>query len=313
METRNHSQPIVTVKNVRKYFKNVKAIDGVSLNIEEGEFVALLGPNGAGKTTLVEMIEGIQNPDDGEITIDGRHWHGNELHRIIGLSLQETRFFEKVTTRETLNVFASFYGLSSLKVNEILEQTHLIEKEKSYVNNLSGGQRQKLAVGIAMLNNARLLLLDEPTTGLDPNARREIWSILLNLRKERKTSMILTTHYMEEAEFLCDRIIILDQGKILAHGTLDQLLSQNDCYELIEFSINESISDIDFLKQSGIKKFTWDEKLNKGKLWVFDIVSQLPVLLANLQHRNLTLKSLECRKMTLDDLFIEMTGRHLEQ
>jgi ABC-2 type transport system ATP-binding protein len=315
MESTLNGQPIVSVRNVRKYFKNVKAVDGVSLNIEKGEFVALLGPNGAGKTTLVEMIEGIQIPDEGEITIEGKNWQGHkkELHQTIGLSLQETKYFDKVTTREILNVFASFYGLSSGRVNEVLELVHLTEKQKSYVENLSGGQRQKLAIGIAMLNNASLLLLDEPTTGLDPNARREIWNILINMRKENKTSMILTTHYMEEAEFLCDRIFILDQGKILAQGTLDQLLTQNSCFEIIEFSLHESVPDIDFIKQSGIQKFTWDEKLRSAKLWVFDIVSILPVLMASLQQRNLALKTLVCRKMTLDDLFIDMTGRHLDQ
>lgn len=225
----DESSYIVEVRNVHKSFKDVKAVKGVDLSIKKGEFLALLGPNGAGKTTLVEMIEGIQLPDSGEIFIDGKQWkyHQEELHQIIGLSLQETRFIEKLTAFETMQLFASFYKLGKDRVNEVLNLIGLDEKKKAYVNNLSGGQRQRLALGVALLNKPQLLLLDEPTTGLDPNARREIWNILLQLKKEFNTSLILTTHYMEEAEFLCDRIIIMDQGVILSQGTLEEILAIN--------------------------------------------------------------------------------------
>ena len=218
---------IVEVRNVHKSFKDIKAVNGVDLTINQGEFMALLGPNGAGKTTLVEMIEGIQLPDSGEIVIDNKHWKSNEkeLHQIIGISLQETRFIEKLTAFETVQLFASFYKLGNDRVNEVIQLIGLEEKKKAYVNNLSGGQRQRLALGVALLNRPQLLLLDEPTTGLDPNARREIWHILLQLKKEFNTSLILTTHYMEEAEFLCDRIIIMDHGVILSQGTLQEILN----------------------------------------------------------------------------------------
>jgi ABC-2 type transport system ATP-binding protein len=217
---------VIEVKEVWKSFKTVQAVKGISLNIPKGQFVALLGPNGAGKTTLVEMIEGIQKPDKGEITIMGKHWKGNEdeLHRIIGLSLQETRFIDKLRVTETLQLFASFFNLGKERVNEIIDIAGLEEKRRSYIVNLSGGQRQRLAIGIALINTPSILLLDEPTTGLDPNARREIWDILQKLKKVSGTSMILTTHYMEEAEKLCDYIIIMDNGVILREGTLDQLL-----------------------------------------------------------------------------------------
>lgn len=217
---------VIEVKEVWKSFKTVQAVKGISLNIPKGQFVALLGPNGAGKTTLVEMIEGIQKPDKGDITIMGKHWKGNEdeLHRIIGLSLQETRFIDKLRVTETLQLFASFFNLGMDRVNEIIDIAGLEEKRKSYIVNLSGGQRQRLAIGIALINTPSILLLDEPTTGLDPNARREIWDILQKLKKVSETSMILTTHYMEEAEKLCDYIIIMDNGVILREGTLDQLL-----------------------------------------------------------------------------------------
>jgi len=220
--------PVIEVKNVWKSFKTVQAVKGINLRIPRGQFTALLGPNGAGKTTLVEMIEGIQKPDSGDITIMGKHWKGNEdgLHRIIGLSLQETRFIDKLRVTETLQLFASFFNLGRERVNEIINIVGLGEKRKSYVVNLSGGQRQRLAIGIALINTPAILLLDEPTTGLDPNARREIWDILHRLKTESETSMILTTHYMEEAENLCDYIVIMDNGIILREGTRDLLLKE---------------------------------------------------------------------------------------
>jgi ABC-2 type transport system ATP-binding protein len=218
--------PVIEVKNVVKSFKTVQAIRGIDLQIFQGQFVALLGPNGAGKTTLVEMIEGIQKPDRGEIFILGKKWRGNEdeLRNVIGLSLQETRFIDKLTVRETVKLFASFFGLNDKRVDEIIYTVGLEEKKKSYVVNLSGGQRQRLALGVALLNDPKILLLDEPTTGLDPNARREIWAILQELKDRSKTSLILTTHYMEEAEKLCDQIVIIDNGLILKEGTLKELL-----------------------------------------------------------------------------------------
>jgi len=309
------SETILKVNEVYKHFKTVKAVDGIGFEVGKSEFIALLGPNGAGKTTLIEMVEGIQKPDKGEILLNGKHWSGNEteLHKFIGISLQETHFFDKTTVKETLDVFSSFYGLSGSRGDEILEIIQLIDKRNAYVEKLSGGQRQKLALGIAMLNNAQLLLLDEPTTGLDPTARREIWNILLNLKQQHQTSMILTTHYMEEAEFLCDKIMIIDKGKMLAQGTLDQLLDQKGCYEIIEFAVNEPLLNLDFLDEAGIQKKTCDTRLGSGKVLVFEIVSQLPVFLDKMKENGFTLKSLVCRKMTLDDLFVEMTGRRLDQ
>lgn len=223
-------EPVIDVKDVWKTFKTVQAVKGISLQIPMGRFVALLGPNGAGKTTLVEMIEGIQKPDSGEILITGKKWKENEdeIHRIIGISLQETRFIDKLRVFETLHLFASFFRLGPERVEEVINLVGLNEKRKSLVVNLSGGQRQRLALGIALINSPSILLLDEPTTGLDPNARREIWDILLSLRKKSETSMILTTHYMEEAEKLCEYIVIMDNGKILKEGTLQQLLDGSD-------------------------------------------------------------------------------------
>lgn len=221
---------IVEVTDVKKSFKDVQAVKGVTISIRPGEFVGLLGPNGAGKTTLVEMIEGLQQPDAGEIKIAGKTWkhHEKELHQLIGLSLQETHFIDRLTVFETAQLFASFYKLGNDRVSEVIELVSLQEKQKAFVNTLSGGQRQRLALGISLLNKPQVLLLDEPTTGLDPHARREIWTILKRLKDELNTSLILTTHYMEEAEFLCDRIVMMDHGNILADGPLEKLLRDFD-------------------------------------------------------------------------------------
>lgn len=234
------AEAVIEVRNVVKSFREVKAVQGIDLTILRGQFVALLGPNGAGKTTLVEMIEGIQKPDSGEILITGKPWKGNEeeLRRLIGLSLQETRFIDKLTVVETLRLFASFFQLGKERVEEIILLIGLEEKRKSYVVNLSGGQRQRLALGIAILNNPAILLLDEPTTGLDPTARREIWDILLKLKETEGTSMILTTHYMEEAEVLCDHIVIMDHGKVLCKGSLEELLTSPESLPRGERKLN---------------------------------------------------------------------------
>jgi ABC-2 type transport system ATP-binding protein len=307
------SNPVIEIKNVKKYFKSVKAVDGIDLSIGEAEFLALLGPNGAGKTTLVEMIEGLQKPDSGEILLMNRHWKGNEnyLRRFLGISLQETRFIDKLTAIETLRLFASFYGIGEKRINEILEHVRLQDKRKAYTVNLSGGQRQRLALGIALMNSPSVLLLDEPTSGLDPNSRREIWDILLELKKNQHTTMILTTHYMEEASFLCDKIIILDKGKILAEGTLEELLTKNHSDEIIEFNLDGNPADLDLNNNNWLKKMHWDPDHNKVTLHVTEIIKALPHVLEKTNSSKYKIIGLECRKTTLDDLFISLTGRRL--
>ena len=305
-------QSLIEVQNVKKSFKDIKAVKGVNLSINAGEFIALLGPNGAGKTTLVEMIEGIQIPDEGKIIISGKEWknHEKELHKIIGLSLQETRFVDKLTTFETTQLFASFYGLSNIRVYEVLELVGLSDKKNAYANNLSGGQRQRLALAIALLNKPGILLLDEPTSGLDPNARREIWNILLQLKKEN-TSLILTTHYMEEAEILCDRIIIMDQGQILAQGTLAEILKQSGKKEVIEFTLHEKINSGDLINSS--LSINWNNNLEMGSMVIEDIQIQISDLFELLKSKNLTINQFDYRRVTLDDIFTSMTGRHLNE
>jgi ABC-2 type transport system ATP-binding protein len=306
---------VIEVNDVWKSFKSVRAVRGVSLKIPKGQFVAVLGPNGAGKTTLVEMIEGIRKPDKGEITIMGKNWKNNsdELHRLIGISLQETRFIDKLRVGETLSLFASFFDRGREKVNEIIELTGLEEKRKSYVVNLSGGQRQRLALGIALINDPVILLLDEPTTGLDPHARREVWEILRKLRKKSETSMILTTHYMEEAENLCDYIVIMDSGTILKEGTLHQLLYDESGEKVVTFSIeDENVPEI--LNTTGFKcTLLPSETQNTGMVNFPDFETDFPRFIAFMQERKIALANFECRRKTLDDLFIALTGRQIDE
>ncbi len=307
--------PAIKVSNIVKSFKDVNAVKGISMEVADGEFVALLGPNGAGKTTLVEMIEGLQLQDSGDILIMGKSWknHRTELQRMLGISLQETRFIDKLTVLETLDLFASFFDIPDSRITEILNLVDLGTKAKSYVVNLSGGQRQRLALGLALLHEPRILLLDEPTTGLDPTARREIWTILMRLKQEKGTSMILTTHYMEEAEYLCDRIIILHQGSILAQGTMKELIQKNGLGEIIELGLTQPF---DYEKLNGRFGITHIAPSTDGSslhLGVNSIVESMPLILAYLKENNVSLAHLGSRQMTLDDLFITMTGRRLHE
>ena len=306
--------PLIHVQNVKKSFKEVRAVRGIDLDINKGEFVAILGPNGAGKTPLVEIIEGIQSPDDGDIVIKGKRWKGHfkELNKILGICLQETWFVEKLTAGEILKLFASFYGLGMDRVEEVLEMIKLNEKRNAYSKNLSGGQRQRLALGISLLNYPEVLILDEPTTGLDPVARRDIWNILLNLKKEKNMAMILTTHYMEEAQFLCERIVIIDNGKVLAKGTLNELLDLCDAKEIIDFQLNAKSELFDLRFVPGIKNVRNGSQSNHYILEVDKIVQTMPELIEQVIKQGMGFEKLESRKMTLDDLFVSMTGRHLQ-
>ena len=303
----------IEIRNVCKSFKDVNAVQNVNLMVESGESVALLGPNGAGKTTLVEMIEGVQFPDSGEIRILDRSWEKDEhfLRKQIGLALQETRFLERLTVEETLNLFASFYFLGKERTREVIEIIQLESKRSTWVLHLSGGQRQRLAMGVAILPLPQILILDEPTTGLDPNARRDLWKILESF-KATGTTLILTTHYMEEAQYLCERILMMDQGKILAEGSLSHLLDKFGEGDLIEYVIEGAFPTKKAKELPGVLSCRWDENSGEGRLTVKNISETLPVFLQLVENSSISLTSLECRRRTLDDLFLAMSGRHLD-
>ncbi len=304
--------PVVEVFSISKSFKSLRAVDQLEFVINRGEFVALLGPNGAGKTTLMEMIEGIQKPDDGHIKLFGLEWKNKEhsIRKRIGIALQETRFLEKVTVDEILDLFGSFYGSSRLSNNEILEQINLTEKRKSYVNNLSGGQRQKLALGVSLINRPELLLLDEPTTGLDPGARREIWDILMSLKRNGIT-LIITTHYMEEAEYLCDRILFMHNGKIIAGGQKEELLRTSDVFDVIEYKASQDHPEIKAEEVSGMINYTWNPGAHSGRIMVKDMKKALPDFFKIMENNGVEIQGLECRSVNLDDLFLRLTGKRL--
>jgi ABC-2 type transport system ATP-binding protein len=260
------------------------------------------------------MIEGVQIPDSGEILILGKSWKKDEhfLRQQIGIALQETRFQERLTVEETLRLFASFYQLKKERTNEVLEIIQLESKRRTWVVELSGGQRQRLALGIAILPRPKILILDEPTTGLDPNARRDLWKILEDF-KASGTTLILTTHYMEEAEFLCERILMLDHGKIIADGTLDQLLDKFGEGDLIEYVMADATPLAEGRSLSGVLSSNWNCETGQGLLTVNSISETLPEFLDLIKNLSLKLTSLECRRRTLDDLFLGLSGRHLDE
>ena len=305
---------LIDAKGLHKHFKKVKAVDGVDFALEKGEYVALLGPNGAGKTTLVEMIEGIRTPDQGQILVRGRSLNEDKsaLYGLLGISFQETRFLEKITVLETVRLFASFYKQPDEKIGKVIHLVGLEDKKDAYTKNLSGGQRQRLALGISLLNDPEILILDEPTTGLDPSARREIWDILLKLKKNMGTSLILTTHYMEEATHLCDRIIIMDKGRFLAEGSLSSLISRMNMPDVALFTVEGIIPDDLVLKQDG-PDIQWDRSKGKGRCEMKNVAADMPHLFTFLENNSLRLIDFEHTKPTLDDVFLSMTGRRLSE
>ncbi|HYS69373.1 MAG TPA: ABC transporter ATP-binding protein [Gemmatimonadaceae bacterium] len=220
------------VRGLRKAYDDVVAVDGLDLQVRAGECFGLLGPNGAGKTTTIEICEGLLSPDAGNVEVLGRRWESDEreLRELLGIQLQDTQLTEKLTVDETLTLFQSFYR-EALDVGDVVDKVELGEKRSSRVGNLSGGQKQRLAVACALVGNPRLLFLDEPTTGLDPQSRRQLWDLIARFQAEGKT-IVLTTHYMEEAERLCDRVAIVDHGHVIALGTPQELMESIDVSHL---------------------------------------------------------------------------------
>jgi len=300
----------VRTQGLVKRYPDVVAVDGIDLEIARGECYALLGPNGAGKTTTVEMLEGLTIPDAGVVEILGQQWgKGNDraLRARIGVALQETQLADKLTVEETLRLFRSFYPRGR-SVEEIIALLELGEKRKSFVGKLSGGQKQRLALGCALVGSPELLFLDEPTTGLDPQARRSVWAIVEAFRKEGGT-VVLTTHYMEEAAQLCQRIAIVDHGKIIALGTPDELVAALGATERVEMNLpgDDVLASLSALP--GI-----DAARREGDLYILSTRSAtaiLPRVLTALSAMGREATMLTTRRATLEDVFIQRTGRGL--
>ncbi len=305
----------IECRDLRKtYDGKVEAVCGLTLAIASGECFGLLGPNGAGKTTTIEILEGLLTPTSGEVTILGRSWkmHARELREQLGISLQETRLSEKLTVRETIKLFASFYR-DPRSSDEVLEQLQLTEKADSWVGKLSGGQRQRLAVATALVGNPKVLFLDEPTTGLDPQSRRQLWDIIRAFQRSGGT-VLLTTHYMDEAERLCDRLAIVDHGVIIAEGSPADLIDRLGGHHVVEFSVSSNgdghAREI-WSALPGVESLRDEDGL--FSLNVREPHLTIPALLEAVGKQGAELLHLTTRQASLEDVFVRLTGRHLRE
>jgi len=308
------SGPALLLRGIRKTYKDVVAVDGLDLEVHPGECFGLLGPNGAGKTTTIEICEGLTIPDAGEVQVLGETWHANgkALRQRLGISLQETQFSEKLTVSETLQLFRSFY-LRPRPLDAVLDLVQLAEKRHGRVGRLSGGQKQRLALACALVADPELFFLDEPTTGLDPQSRRQLWELIEEVKRAGRT-VVITTHYMDEAERLCDRVAIVDHGKIIALGTPRALINSLGAQHVIEFKVGapsplSSPSDLDLLALDGARNLR-----RRGESYLLESTHAhrtVPALLALLAARGLPLEELSTHSATLEDLFVHLTGRQL--
>jgi ABC-2 type transport system ATP-binding protein len=313
----------IECRGLRKtYDGKVEALRGLDLEIREGECFGLLGPNGAGKTTAIEILEGLLAPTSGEVRILDRTWQSDarELREWLGISLQETRLAEKLTVRETIELFASFYR-QPRSTHEVLAELELEEKSDAWVGKLSGGQRQRLAVATALVANPRILFLDEPTTGLDPQSRRQLWDIIREFQRGGGT-VLLTTHYMDEAERLCDRLAIIDHGQIIAEGSPAELIERLGGQHMVEFSIDGTSRSSETSTDGKHTQEVWRslpgvESVHADNGLVCLTVRQphvtIPALLEAVSQQGARLLHLTTRQASLEDVFVRLTGRHLRE
>lgn len=307
--------PALQITGLRKSYGPVVAVDCLDLTVHAGECFGILGPNGAGKTTTIEICEGLTAADAGEVSVLGLTWRSDarRLRERLGISLQETRLSDKLTVRETLDLFRSFYP-DSRPVDEVLRTVELTEKTLSRVGNLSGGQRQRLALACALVGNPDLFFLDEPTTGLDPQSRLQVWDLVAGFRKEGRT-VVLTTHYMEEAQHLCDRVAIVDHGRVIALGTPRELVASMGAEHVVEFTLDpdpgaETLVTLlaDAPGLHGVRPVQGGGAFTAR---AEPVQTALPSLLERCARHGLTVTGLQVHTATLEDLFVSLTGRHL--
>jgi ABC-2 type transport system ATP-binding protein len=292
-----------------KRYDDVVAVDGLDLEVRRGECFGLLGPNGAGKTTTVEIFEGLLEPTAGTVEVLGRGWGKDEreIRQKIGIQLQETQLGEKLTVLETITLYRSFYR-SGREPEEVLRIVSLEEKAKVWVRKLSGGQRQRLSLACALVSDPEVLFLDEPTTGLDPQSRRQVWDIVDAFRARGGTTL-LTTHYMEEAQKLCDRVAIIDRGKVIAVDTPAHLIASLGAEHVVEFHVEQAADVAALGRIPGVEAVHVDG--GAIRLTVQEVHRVVPALLLELQQKELTLTGLTTHHATLEDVFVALTGRHL--
>jgi ABC-2 type transport system ATP-binding protein len=303
--------PALRVQNLRKTYDDVVAVNGLDLEVRAGECFGLLGPNGAGKTTTIEICEGLTAADSGDVEVLGLHWtgHAAELRQRLGIQLQETQLSEKLTVYETLRLFRSFFRKGPAPA-DVIAMVQLEEKRRSRVGELSGGQKQRLALACALVSDPDFLFLDEPTTGLDPQARRQLWDLIDGFKSSGR-SILLTTHYMDEAERLCDRVAIMDHGRVIALGTPRELIASIGIEHLVEFSVAaEAALDLAPLRRlDGVR----DVRAENGAvlLQVTELHRAVPALLDELDRQVAPLTELRTHSASLEDVFVALTGRRL--
>lgn len=294
--------PIIDVRELRKTYGSLKAVDGISFGVESGEFFGILGPNGAGKTTTLEIVEGLREPDAGHVTVLGLPtWpRSAKLLPRIGVQLQSSAFFERLTAREQIQTFASLYGVPAVKADEWLERVALTDKADTRTEKLSGGQLQRLSIACALVHDPEIVFLDEPTAALDPQARRNLWDLLSGLNDNGRT-VVLTTHYMDEAEILCDRVAIMDQGRLLKLDTPASLIRELDAGVRISLELG-AIEPDDARRIAGVDAVETDEAS------VLLATREPAGVLAALASRD-ALRGLQVKSATLEDVFLTLTGR----
>ncbi|MFD2680311.1 ABC transporter ATP-binding protein [Bacillus seohaeanensis] len=303
---------VLEVRNLQKSFGSIRAVQDISFSIEAGEVFTIIGPNGAGKTTTLEMIEGLVPPDQGEIHFGEWNWEQDAvaIKKKIGVQPQSSAMFDLLTPEENLNLFATFYD-KARSTEEILELVNLTDHRKNQVKKLSGGQRQRLAIGLAMISDPEIIFLDEPTTGLDPQARRNIWDIILELKKLGKTT-ILTTHYMEEAEKLSDRVCIVDQGLIVTLDTPSALIEKLTEEREVRLSFldgEEAAEAADLFSKSLDSVARTERECTALKLWTARPEDTLYDLFKFTKDREYQVEQVSIREMSLEDVFIAFTGK----
>jgi ABC-2 type transport system ATP-binding protein len=305
------SEPVIQVDNLQKNYGEVQALRGVSFAVEQGEVFGLLGPNGAGKTTTIEILEGMRTPDSGKARVCGLdpERSSQQFKQTIGAVLQSTSLPDKLRVAEAIELFAKFYR-NRADTAALLQRFQLEEKASAFYNQLSGGQKQRLALAMALVNNPQVVFLDEPTAGLDPQVRREIYNIVEQLQREKKT-VLLTTHYIEEAERLCDRVAIVDYGKVIALGTPRELKQRSAGTTRIEVRLARPLTDGTLSRMEGVadcRQFDGAYVLHSAKP-----PQTIVALVKQLDAENNELQSLEMSSPSLEDVFIELTGRRLRE
>jgi ABC-2 type transport system ATP-binding protein len=306
------SKLALRVRQLRKAYKDVVAVDGLNLEVQAGECFGLLGPNGAGKTTTVEICEGLTAPDSGDVEVLGQQWSSDEaqLRQRLGIQLQDTQLSEKLTVHETVRLFRSFFRQGA-EASDVIARVQLEEKQNSRVGELSGGQKQRLALACALVGDPDFLFLDEPTTGLDPQARRQLWELIEEFKESGRT-ILLTTHYMDEAERLCDRVAIMDHGKEIALGTPRELIAATCAEQMVEFSAGSTSKTLDvpaLRRIDGVREVRTEN--GAVLMQVTQLHTSVPALLAELTRQNVPLTELRTHSATLEDVFVTLTGRHL--